>query len=557
MRKNNPNALRRSRSWRDLSEAVSKRLFRSDIPRIPLHRTSSLDIINKSERSPITMFQDYEGDYFDTHIPTFEEQRAKERQFQRQASVKRKGLHSGHLRRESTVSTVTTRMTATRPPPQTPKNPTLRHSQLPSFTFSPTELASPVDDLEILPTPGDSTRAPSPSLPSLKSRRNSRRFSTSTAHSHMPSEISLPMMILDFDLALHQDARKFSADGTLKVDLEKPPPTARTLTPEEKADLLSSIPPMHIINIARPEPKRKSPLRRLFSLRKTPDHKRTKSSATLNVRSPPSPPKSSLSSKGSPVRQSPVMLRDSPVQNKSTPNRMGGTPGAKVGLKSTSIYTRPAPPSPPPSPQAKPAIKKDSPPRLTVQIPDSNLERASKIFQSVFLASDEPWVLPSPVSPPDDEVKKESPVAPAPIVPAPVASVKPKLGIWELTPAPFHPPSDVPKESPLEREKSHIFETTPPLVIRRDPPQIPLPTELKRRSRVFIATRGRTPPFPAKMHPHRFSGAVLDIPESDSGSDGDDEDDDVWDRDEVRSRKEWELTLKEPNWEMITPRTRL
>jgi hypothetical protein len=63
--------------------------------------------------------------------------------------------------------------------------------------------------------------------------------------------------------------------------------------------------------------------------------------------------------------------------------------------------------------------------------------------------------------------------------------------------------------------------------------------------------------IPPKAHPHRFSGAVLDLPESDSGSDGDDEDE-VWEQEEVRSSEmERKLTYKEPNWEMITPPTKV
>src|SRR5208282_2142276 len=50
-----------------------------------------------------------------------------------------------------------------------------------------------------------------------------------------------------------------------------------------------------------------------------------------------------------------------------------------------SIYARPQPISTPLSPPPSPT-KRDAPPRLTVQIPDSTMDRASKIFQSIYIA---------------------------------------------------------------------------------------------------------------------------------------------------------------------------
>jgi hypothetical protein len=173
-----------------------------------------------------------------------------------------------------------------------------------------------------------------------------------------------------------------------------------------------------------------------------------------------------------------------------------------------------------------------------VQIPDSNLERASKIFQSVYMASQESWEFPSPASSSiRSDLKRDSPVKTR-------VELK-ETGVMNIS------------EHMSLADESPAIETTAPLVIRRNPPQIPLPSELKRRSRAFVTTRGRKIAFPVKRHPHRFNGAVLDLTDEDSGSDGDDEDD-VWDDDVVSAdEKGRKLTLKDPTWEMITPPSRI
>lgn len=88
---------------------------------------------------------------------------------------------------------------------------------------------------------------------------------------------------------------------------------------------------------------------------------------------------------------------------------------------------------------------------------------------------------------------------------------------------------------------------------------IPMPESLvaasKRHSRTFSGVRGRQSAFPVRKHPHRFSGAVLDLSEDDSGSDGDDEEE-IWDGETLRSADgtgKGSTIFKEPVWEMITP----
>ena len=227
--------LRRSRSWRDLSTLMSRKLFGAEqVPEIPLHRSSSLGRSRRKQNDSMKsrIFHDFEIDEVET-VPTVEEQRAKERAFQQRAITRRKIVPTSRTSPPQRI---------TRPPRPTP---------LPGFTFSTQELERAKSK------PSISTSHNSPSL-------HSRSQSVSTSHSRMASEMSIPMF-LDFDLQRHQDSATFSPNGGLNFGFE------RELSAEERADLINTVPAMHVVNINKLDPKPSKPnaLKRLFSLRRS------------------------------------------------------------------------------------------------------------------------------------------------------------------------------------------------------------------------------------------------------------------------------------------------
>ena len=321
--------LRRSRSWKDLSSFMSKKLWTNDanVPEVPLHR--SLSVGRGQRRNQVRkskMFHDFDViQHEETIPPTIVERRPtnEQRTLQKRASTRRKAA------------------TATKRSSTTFKQQQALASQLPGFAFSP--------------------KATGPKA--RHSRSHSRNMSASTAHSRKASEVSVPL-VLDFDIAHSHDSG--TPTNGFDFGFISSPIIDRDLTAEEKATLVNNAAPMHIVQIPSRKPTKQNSLKRLFSLRK------------------------SNSDKGSPS----TSKRNSPQELAVTAER--------------SIYMRPPavgrqrPLSPPSSPG-----RDTLPPRLTVQIPDSTFERASKIFQSIYTAhasaqesytSKEQWGIPTPVS---------------------------------------------------------------------------------------------------------------------------------------------------------------
>jgi hypothetical protein len=168
--------------------------------------------------------------------------------------------------------------------------------------------------------------------------------------------MSIPL-VLDFDLGN-------PTSSGFDFGFISPPVIERDLTPEEKASLISAAQPMHIVDFpSHKPPTKQNSLKRLFSLRS-----KDKSSPASSKR--------------------------------NSPQEMS----ARLEVSSKSIYRRPPPITSrrPPTPPSSPG---SAPPRLTVQIPDSTFDRASKIFQSIYAAHaiaqetvKEQWGIPTPVS---------------------------------------------------------------------------------------------------------------------------------------------------------------
>ena len=497
--------LRRSRSWRDISALMSKKLFGTEeAPEVPLHRSSSLGR-SRRKRNDATksrMFHDFEIDDAE-NVPTVEEQRAKERAFQRGASTKRKPVPiSGHNSPQH----------ITRPPrPST---------QLPGFTFSTQELEKAKSK------PSTSTRHNPPSL-------HSRSQSVATAHSRMASEMSIPM-VLDFDLQRHQDSAMFSPNGGLNFGFEV---IERQLSEEERADLINTVPAMHVVNINKLDSKSSKPnaLKRLFSLRRNEKPSSTKHS-----------PSSSSSSKRS----------NSETSNAKT-----------IYARPPAIHSKPL--SPPLSPTHPiPLHKRDAPPRLTVQIPDSTMDRASKIFQSIYAAHAQAqealvsqWGVHTPPS--------ESPSSSRPFLHGHEKSGRtmtaatnvagrgsPPKGksSWGFLP---HGQSPKAKKGTPQAKQSLLFHSTTGQAV-----QISTPIELhsqvresgSRGNNRVVSMRGRISAFPVAPSIRSVPRSSLSDVE-DSEEEDFDEPDDEWENNSYLTKKR--VSLKEPMWEMLTPPTRV
>jgi hypothetical protein len=387
--------LRRSRSLKDL---MSKRIFGNDIPDLPLDRSTSLGRRKIRETSQSGMFHDLESG----SLPTLNDQRAKERAFQRQASVIKRKL--------------------------VPK------SETPLSTSYPQSLS----------TRGEPTSMKENDL-------HSRSYSISTGHSRMVSEMSVPL-IIDFDLAKHQQSTLFPSNTNFEFKVE--PLTQRNLSPSEKQTIKNNVSPMHIINLQRtPSKSKPGPLKRLFSLRKSSPHSKS-------------------------ISQTQV---------------------------SRSIYVRP-PLSPPPSP------RRDGPPRLTVQIPDSTMDRASKIFQNIYAAHAHAqeniiWGVNSPpsTSPPRTIVDDPGQL-----------SISPTYQSVSKSEYSQTSSSGVAYEKPHERQISRIFVTE--------------------------KTNGGT--LRARVVP-RNNPLEVDL--------SDYSEDEEWDESSVFEYRRVPGSLKEPVWEMLTP----
>lgn len=496
--------LRRSRSWKDLSAFMSRRIFGDDdVPKVPLQRTSSLERGKQDTKS--RMFNDVEMDNLVKNILTPEEQRAREREFQRRANTKRK-----------LIPTQTTT-----PPQSIAKPPQPRETQLPGFTFSQQTLTKRLTKVSHTPS--------SSSVQNMSPLSFHSRSQSNAGHSRKASEISVPM-VMDFDLTKHQNSKMFSPDGSINVGLRSTK-MERELSSEEKLDLINTVPPMHVVNLPKVESKSKgSTLKRLFSLRrneKSPVHRRIPSS------SKPSPP-----------------------QNFAEINNYNSS--------RKSIYTRPQPISRPLSPPPSPT-KRDAPPRLTVQIPDSTMDRASKIFQSIYIAHAQAqesftsrWEVATPPSdsPPSSLHSHDVKYVKSLLEHRPIPNPKSTWGL--LPPARIAPIAEAQKRYSFRRQSTriqsgHVVEISGPIEEHRQSTYI----GSNRDSHTGPFLRGRISAFPVPASTKSMTISVEDmIVESDLSDEEYSEDsDEEWEDEDFGSSGNG--SLKEPAWEMLTPPTRI
>src|SRR2546423_5862050 len=203
--------LRRSRSWRDLSLFMKMGFSKdsSSIPVLPsrsLKRTSSLGrrMENRSRpREDITISRIL-GDNI---IPSIPDQKIKEKEFQRRASIKRKVVPESVVHTTTTPSIKTSTISAESRRPSTASH----TNQLPAFTFSTKFLENSPVTTSILPPV---TQPESSSQTNKVSKSHTKSVSVSTNKS-MASELSIPM-VLDFDFARHQ-VRRTDSSGSKGV----------------------------------------------------------------------------------------------------------------------------------------------------------------------------------------------------------------------------------------------------------------------------------------------------------------------------------------------------
>ena len=332
----------------------------------------------------------------------------------------------------------------------------------------------------------------------------------------MPSEMSVPM-IADFDLSKHQDNRYFLSDPPLEFNFEVPRSPERELSPEEKAEIVSNASPMHVVDLQRLPSKSQKPgtLKRLFS--------RGKSKKSFSPRLPT--PKSSPPTKTS-----------SPAN--SVPNI--------EPIHTTTIYQRPplvtAPLSPPLSPH-----RKDAPPRLTVQIPDSTMERASKIFQSIYAAhahaqESTQWEFPTP--PTTSAGPSSAPARSVDIFDAAMTFTKRISG---------HRTAPAPTDHDKGTEPSQSNRSAPSTPQKRR--SIRVMSVLRRNSHMVHTSSGNLLVFPKPpgMESVLRLSDVEESGDSEQDDDSEEESDDEWDDSVSFSSKKPESSYKEPVWEMLTP----
>jgi hypothetical protein len=490
---------------------MSKRLFggSDDAPEIPLNRSSSLGRTSRKDRRPSTAktMQEIERE----PLPSVDLQREKERAFQRRASTKRKAVP------ESSVFTTTPPQNITQPPSARTQ------SQLPSFTFSTKALErSHGAGTEVLP-PAPWVKDSSVSM---------------GGHSRMASEMSVPM-ILDFDLAKHQDSAQFSNAGGLDFGF-RAEIVEKELTDEEKADIISNISPMHVVNITpKKEPKcRNSTLKRLFSRRKSE-----------KLATPP--------------KQDTAYLLSSSKSSIDSKRSYDAIPNFEAN-GSRTIYARP------PIPIVNTSLRKDGPPRLSIQIPDSTMDRASKIFQSIYMAHAQAqesltqhptWPYPTPDTTPLSTTiiqgKQGTPVA---------GDITSKWGFdHRPAPKPIMTSAPSPTSSPLTemikslKQSGEYSAGSSPLRLERQRTagtgERAALVAANRKSRV---TSGRWlsafPIPPGTKGPSSKIVDLSDVDESDDDSDSDwDDSDEEWDNDTLSSDGGKIFSIKEPAWEMLSP----
>ena len=485
--------LRRSRSWRDLSSFMSRRRLAGDNPPpVPIKRASSLGPARLEARKSRLFHNDANHTVINT-TANVQDERGKERAFQRRESVKRKPVKKNPSEGSAPVG---------------PSPAFRRESHLPGFAFSS----------QALEPPPPRTHKRSSSFKEFAAAMHSRSYSASTAgHSRMASEMSVPM-IADFDLSKHQDSRYFLSDPPLNFDFETPKSPERELSAEEKAEIINNASPMHVIDIHRigsKSPTRGGTLKRLFS--------RGKSKKSFSPRLPSTPKSSPPTKAASPVKSVPIF----------------------EAANATTIYQRPplvkAPLSPPPSPH-----RKDAPPRLTVQIPDSTMGRASKIFESIYVAHahaqesiGNQWEFPTP------------PTTSAGPSSAPPRSVDILDAAMEFTRRiSGHRNAPKPKNHREHNEAHQSSMSAPSTPQRRR--SIRVMSILKRNSRMVHTSSGDLVVFP---RPPGMESVVQlsDVEESEnSGEEDDDEEsDDGWDDSSFSAKLG--SPYKEPEWEMLTP----
>lgn len=494
--------LRRSRSWKDLSSFMSRRFFGGDhVPSTSPKRSSSLMSRGRGTTRS-RLFYDFETEAINTNEISLDEQREKERAFQRKASIKRKMVPSRT------------------PPAQTPP----QQSHLPAFAFS----------TQTLQRPTKAIHTPSSSIKDARSvPLHSRSYSVSTTgHSRMASEMSVPM-VFDFDLAKHQNSALFAPGGELDFGVNAPVEESE-LSFAEKAHLISHASPMHIVDIRRVGSKssKPSPLKRIFSLRKSDNSTHTRQSSSS---------KSSVTSKQS--RSEHSSPRNFPTPETTT---------------TRSIYTRPAPIRKPPSPPLS-GEKKDAPPRLTVQIPDSTMDRASKIFQSIYaahaqaqeaLGSQFGFPTPPTASPtssrtgirviPDTKVEGFAATFTSDPRPAPLPKGSFAVG-REIY---------VQKQPRASAEKGEFVVDDGVVVTKRVSAQF---IATSKRGSVMLTSKRRVPSFPAPPERRPLTPPTTTASEEDEF---DNDDDDEWEDDNPPWDRRTGAGLKEPVWEMLTPANR-
>lgn len=420
------------------------------------------------------------------------------------------------------------------PPPAPPKHP----AHLPGFAFTP----------QVLHTPPQHTKNRSVS-----------------GHSRMASEMSVPM-ILDFDLERHQD--NVGLDFGFNESMVQ-----RDLSEEEKADLVHNAQPMHVVNLQRLGSKssRTGTLKRIFSLRRNEkSHSRQSSTSKTKNTSPKGPDSRSL---------------------QQTLQNFEGSNSRTIYARPPQIHQRPL--SPPPSPTSSSSAARrhrgDAPPRLTVQIPNSTMDRASKIFQSIYAAhAQAQHELGS-------QFGLDTPQSASPSPPRQVLPIPPKTSI-DISPKTFNA---TPRPAPRPRVATGLLpaaqisktrvqsiastastglesvtmtsqatstandkrpQSTHTRLIKRgsrgrvESPEVRLS---KRYSRIVVTAKGKMLTFPSppeEKRKSRVSGGFMEFDTEEEDFESDEE----WDVETIDSYTgKWGVSIKEPAWEMLTPPTRV
>lgn len=544
-------SLRRSRSWRDLSLFMKMGFSKdSSTPALPLKRASSLGRrrMENRTREETTRSRIWGDNIIISNVP---DQKTKEKDLQRRTSTKKKAVpHSVVF---TTTPPIKTASSSSRRPSTDPHT-----NQLPAFTFSTKTLENSPVTTSILPP----VSKPGSSQSNAFSKSHTKSVSVSTNKS-MASEMSIPM-VLDFDLARHparttdSGGSKGGLDFGFTAEIVQQTP----LTEEEKQNLINTISPMHVVAIptstSSPKSRRgSSTLKRFFSLRKS-DRSVSPNRSTKHGRS-----------------ESMKHTR----QSSNTPSIV--IPNFEASNART-IYTRPPQISSPTS------RNRDMAPRLTVQIPDSTMDRASKIFQNIYSAHaaalekgshthsrsrDETWGYPTPVSSPSTSSIARTVYEIPDTVETRIsrfnrehraAPVKPSVrgrGSVDMTPisrsqSPATRGSILLHNTAMSRSQSPARRNSilSNVAIRSTSPAKRNSRTLKSSTRLSafpIPPMNRVPVVPASA----VTVINLSDVESDSSQDWDEnEEEEEWEIESVSSKgTRGRMTVKEPEWEMLTP----